>query len=109
MILDPSLCSFATMCIAIYRVWKDYGPYSNKCTTKNTVEFEEQKKFLERTITASDVDELLKIQQNLINKGEIEAAKDINKLIDAKSRMSEESLILLGSYIESNEFYKNFR
>lgn len=108
--LEPSsFCSFVTMCIAIYRVWKDYGPYSSNCIAKNEMEFQEQKAFVERTINTPDNDELLRIQRNLIHKGEVEAAEDINKLIDEKARLSEESFILLKSYLDSNEFYEKYR
>jgi len=97
-----TLISCANLAVQIYRAWKDYGD-----TGSNTIS-ENEKKFVSTVMDNSPAitEQLLSLERTFVQKGDLESAQRVNQLIDERLRITEESYIILSSYLASDEFYK---
>lgn len=97
-----TLISCANLAVQIYRAWKDYGDTGNKTIS------EDEKAFVNTVMDNSSAitDKLLSLEREFVQKGDLESAQRVNQLIDERLRITEESYIILSSYLASDEFYR---
>lgn len=97
---------------SIYGFWQSYKNQEELVGIIANIPAKTQEEFVKESIvnlTQGRTGELLNIRQELIHRGEIALAEQIDEIIDVRFRLSEESLCILTSYLNSNKFYEDLK
>lgn len=99
MLMDPWV--IVGLLLKAYDFWREYKKGQNI----STPEKHETIAAWVYELKTGNIKELTEIHQELIYTGNVELARKVNKLIESACQISEESYILIESYIESEKFY----